>query len=73
MTSRNTDSGNHHGWFADLSDEDVRDARHPWQPFVQLDGMCLPLPIWFATEADCEGWIRDELPKLGQIYGALDA
>ena len=42
-------------WFADVGD-DV-DERWPWQPFLQNGGCCLPLPVWFATEGDCEQFI----------------
>jgi hypothetical protein len=29
----------------------------PWQPFMQTAGCCFPLPVWFATEAECEAFI----------------
>ena len=44
-------------WFADVSDpEDACDGM-PWQPFLQIAGVCFPLPIWFATETDCVAFI----------------
>jgi hypothetical protein len=50
-------------WFADHPDEEDADDqnRDMWQPFVQLSGMCLPLPVWFDTEEDCRAFIRDEI------------
>lgn len=49
------------GWFADLSDEEERNPQFPWQPFLQTDGCCLPLRIWFATKAECEDFIRQDV------------
>lgn len=46
------------GWFADLSNEEDRDPRNPWQPFLQTDGGCFPLPLRFQTKGDCEDFIR---------------
>jgi hypothetical protein len=51
------------GWFADL-DSSVSDGRAPWRPYLQADGVCLPLRIWFDTEPECAAWIREHV--LGQ-------
>jgi hypothetical protein len=48
------------GWFADAGDDDSR-ARYPWQPFLQLEAMCLPFPMWFSSEQDCEEFIRTHI------------
>ena len=58
------------GWFADLSDEDVRDPKFPWQPFLQTDGCCFPLPVWFATKRDCEDFIREDVAGRGLLEDA---
>ncbi|MGV9252026.1 hypothetical protein [Streptomyces sp. NPDC003697] len=44
------------GWFADLSNEEDRDSRNPWQPFLQADGACFALPLRFQSKDDCEGF-----------------
>lgn len=54
------------GWFADVSDEADRTEGFPWQPFLQLDGLCLPLPMWFATEEECVVFIRTEIIGRGE-------
>ncbi len=46
------------GWFADLSDEEERDPRWPWQPFLQAAGCCFPLPVWFDSKEECELFIE---------------
>lgn len=56
------------GWFADESDPEDAVAGSPWQPFVQVDGACFPLPLWFATRDDCEWWINENLPHLGRRF-----
>ena len=56
---------NDEGWFADLADEDARDPRFPWQPFLQTGACCLPLPVWFATKAECQDFIRVSIAGRG--------
>ncbi len=58
QSSRMDSYGTPTGWFADLSDDEDRDERNPWQPFLQASGGCFPLPLWFQTEAACQDWIR---------------
>lgn len=48
-------------WFADVSDDPISDG-FLWQPFLRLNGCCLPLPLWFPTEADCERFIHTSIP-----------
>lgn len=48
-------------WFADVSDDPISDG-FLWQPFLQLNGCCLPLPLWFPTQADCERFIHTSIP-----------
>lgn len=55
------------GWFADLADDDERDPRWPWQPFLQTNGCCFPLRVWFASEKDCVDFIRDEIVGRGLL------
>lgn len=57
------------GWFADLADEEERDPRCPWQPFLQISGCCFPLPVWFASEEDCMEFIRDDIVGRGLLDG----
>lgn len=51
------------GWFADPgdTDEDGYDPTHPWRPYLQIDGACIQLSIWFATKDECERFIREEV------------
>lgn len=44
-------------WFAAVSDDEDAVNGAPWQPFVQIVGACLPLPIWFRTERECQDFI----------------
>jgi hypothetical protein len=55
------------GWFADLADEEERNPRWPWQPFIQITGSCLPLPVWFETEAECLDFIRTDIVGRGLL------
>lgn len=48
-------------WFAERDYSDGYDPRWQWQPTLQGGGFCLSLPIWFATKAECEAFIRDEV------------
>lgn len=50
------------GWFADTTESET--ASMLWHPILQLPGICVPMEIWFETEADCEDFIRREI--LGQ-------
>ncbi|MGI5144807.1 hypothetical protein ACQEVC_45570 [Plantactinospora sp. CA-294935] len=55
------------GWFADVEDVDSEDGEprsdpaYPWQPVLQTAGLCLSLDIWFASRAECEQWLRDNV------------
>lgn len=55
------------GWFADLANEEDRDPRWPWQPFIQTDACCFPLRVRFATEADCIDFIRRNIAGRGLL------
>jgi hypothetical protein len=44
-------------WFAAVSDDEDAVPGAPWQPFLQIAGGCFPLPMWFATEAECWSFI----------------
>lgn len=46
-------------WFADRSDPEDEVTGMPWQPFLQIAGGCFPLPLWFATEEECQAFIAD--------------
>ena len=55
-------------WFADI-DEDA-DQRWPWQPILQLDGMCMSVDsVHFATRDECEWFIREHLVGSGWMDG----
>lgn len=56
------------GWFADV-DPDVTSGEHVWQPCLQLEGMCLPIEVWFSTEAECLEFIRENVIGQGEIAG----
>lgn len=51
------------GWFADIDAKDDPEAtpEHPWRPYLQLDGMCLPLAIRFASKEDCDRFITEDI------------
>lgn len=53
------------GWFADIDEE--ADPRWPWVPVLQIPGCCFPLPVWHATEAACEAFIRREVLGKGML------
>jgi hypothetical protein len=56
---------NEQGWFSDVDPDQSGDFI--WQPCVQLGGSFCPcIPAWFATKADCDEFIRDEV--LGQTW-----
>jgi hypothetical protein len=55
-------------WFAD-TDEDAPNDHCPWQPVLQLDGFCASVSMWFATEAECEAFIRENLVGTGWMDG----
>lgn len=57
------------GWFADIGDEGEAPDRFPWQPNVQVNGLILPLTVWFETREQCEEFIRCELVGLGWLDG----
>lgn len=48
-------------WFADVADpEDEmvhKDGSPYWKAWLQGDGCCLDLPVWFDTKADAEQFI----------------
>lgn len=49
------------GWFADI-DPDQSDSSHQWQPCLETGTGIVPsLSIWFASEAECESYIRSEI------------
>lgn len=47
------------GWFADGSDDAPKG--YPFQPCLQLDGMCMSSTVWFQTREECEQWIRENV------------
>lgn len=53
-------------WFSDIA---MRDQTHqhdyPWQPCLQLDGMCLSLEIWFASKDECDQFILSDVVNAG--------
>lgn len=53
-------------WFSDIA---MRDQTHPddypWQPCLQLDGMCLSLGIWFASKDECDQFILSDVVRVG--------
>lgn len=52
------------GWFADVDDEaTTRERPFVWQPVLAESGgtVIVSLPTWFASRADCEAFIRDQL------------
>lgn len=50
------------GWWA----EDIGDGS--WVPTIQLGSvLCLSLPAWFKTEAECLEFIRANLVGAGEL------
>lgn len=49
------------GWFADIDDDETSDTAYPWRPYLQLDGMCLPLETRFASRPECERFITEDI------------
>lgn len=56
------------GWLAvkERPDED-HDHRYPWFPALEVGGSSYPLPVWFATEDECEAFIRDTVIGKGLL------
>lgn len=59
--------GDRRGWLADIDEDATGD--HRWQPVLQLDGICLDLDIWFATDGECLEWIDREVIGRGLWSG----
>lgn len=56
------------GWFSDVDPDD--ETGYAWQPCIQTDAGSVPsLSVWFATEADCDAFIRDYVLGRGMIDG----
>jgi hypothetical protein len=53
------------GWFADI-DRDA-EPNYPWQPCLQLDGICHSFQVWFATEAECVAYIKEQILGRGLL------
>lgn len=59
-------AGQDEGWFAEFDRE--ASAGVPWRPVLQLDGGHAPdLDIWFASQQECEDWIRDNVIGRGML------
>jgi len=58
---------NENYWWAEKSDEL---EKFPWCPTLQTDSSCFSLPVHFATEQECEAFIREEV--LGASYASQD-
>lgn len=57
------------GWFADYDDDPGSDWHGLWRPYLQLDGICLPLHIGFDGEEACGAFIRDDVIGKGSLNG----
>lgn len=56
------------GWFAaNRAEDEETDDRYPWQPILQDEGGQFPLPVWFATEAECTDFITREVLGRGLL------
>ena len=59
-------SGDKVGWFAALDEDQAQVGQMAWQPSLQLEGICLELPIWFKSEMECLEFIDDEIIGKGR-------
>jgi hypothetical protein len=59
---------NETGWFSDV-DTDQPVGAWEWQPCLQLPGWCPSMPVWFATKADCDQFIREDIIGMGWYPG----
>lgn len=50
--------------------EKIDGEKYPWCPTLQTEHSCLSLPIWFATEKECEAFIVEEI--VGAGYASQD-
>lgn len=58
------------GWYADRNTDDDEGVQPGmWSPYLQGDGVCLPLPISFDTKEACEAFIRREVVGAGWVDG----
>lgn len=55
------------GWFADVDPDEQPSPRYPWQPVLQIDGMCMSIDVWHANQKACEAFIRDRIIGQGMI------
>lgn len=52
------------GWLSGIDPEMT--GPHRWQPVLQTSWGCVAFELWFATEEECDAFIRDEV--LGQRW-----
>ena len=58
------------GWFADV-DLDVKAGPPKWQPCFETGHGHVPsFAIWFDTEEECLGWIRENILGAGLLDSA---
>lgn len=57
------------GWFAAQADEDDPAVLpgYRWRPYLQIDGAALPIAVSFASEAECEQFIRENVLEKGLL------
>lgn len=48
-------------WFSDDDSDKGAPEGFPWVAVLQLPGICLPLPMWHRTEAECDKFIREQV------------
>lgn len=53
-------------WFSDINMDET--GRYRWQPYIQFDGYCLTLPIWFETEEKCDAWIKTNIINTTHLF-----
>lgn len=56
------------GWFADVDREQTTEYR--WQPCLETGKGHVPcFQVWFASEAECEEWIAENVIGVGWSQG----
>lgn len=54
------------GWFGDVDPEAQSD--YQWQPCLETGTGHVPcFDVWFATEAECVEWIRENVIGVGML------
>lgn len=52
-------------WFSDVQTGEDSGPTGMFAPYLQTEGACLPLPVWFPTKEACDEFIRSDILGAG--------